>query len=360
MKKMNLEGLEALLMTESPSSAEDEVSHFIETFNESICKIEKDAIGNTFMTFPDNNGPIVMIAAHCDEIGLQVVHVTEDGYIRFRPIGGVDIKTLAGRQVNILSASGKIHGVICKTPIHIELIEKNEKPVEWSDLWIDIGCSSREEAASLVSIGDIISFCPNYLHLNNSRIASKALDNKLGVFVALSAMKKLAGLSLTANNPVAVFTVQEEIGCKGASIAAHALRPSWCICIDVGVASDCPGISVEKYGRLVLGEGPGLSYNTDICRPLTDQAAMILREEGIPFQKTTGLSATGGTDTMRIQVAGNGIPCILLSIPLRGMHTAAEVCDMKDISITVDAVVALVKKIHYENSLSDRKRPLWI
>lgn len=337
--------LVSLLGTSFPSSSEDDAFSFIDSYNDGVCVLQKDAVGNIYMTPHTGQGPTVMIAAHCDEIGLQVIHIDDNGFIRFRPVGGVDIKSTAGRQVIIFSASGRIPGVICKVPIHVEMKETTETPLNFSNLWIDIGCSSKEEALSLVSIGDMIGFTPNFIYMGGNRLASKALDNKLGVFIAATAVKRISNFTGAANNVTTVFTVQEEVGCKGAAIAAQTLHPSWGICIDVGVATDCPGIQIEKYGNFVLGHGPGLCFCTDSSKKLTDKAADILTQECIPFQKTTGLSASGGTDTMRMQIAGEGVPCILLSIPLRSMHTPSEVCDLRDISAAIDAVVCLVRRM---------------
>lgn len=344
LPSIDIGSLQTLLQTEAPSSAEEEVAFFVGSFNNECCTCEKDALGNSFLCLNRKDGQTIMISAHCDEIGLQVVHITESGLVRFRPVGGIDLRATAGRHVDIMSKERKVPGVICKTPIHIERIEKNERPLECSDLWIDIGCSTAEEALKMVSVGDMISFVPNFITLAGNRISSKALDNKLGVFIAVSAMRRLFSLR-TPKNVTAVLTVQEEVGCKGAGVAAAQLNPLWAVCIDVGVASDTPGIQIEKYGRFVLGEGPGISFCTDTSRSLSNLACQILEAEGIPFQKTTGLSATGGTDTVRMQIAGKGVPCVLLSIPIRGMHTPTEVCDLKDVSSAIDAIVALVQHI---------------
>ena len=342
---LNQKALEALLMTDSPSSIEDEVYDFVNEFNNDSCLIERDTLGNIFLSIAGGSKSSVMIAAHCDEIGLQVVHITEGGLIRFRPIGGVDTKATAGRHVNIFSNGSKIPGVICKNPIHIENVDNKDKSIIFSDMWIDSGCSSSDEAKGLISVGDIISFSPNYIKLTDNRISSKALDNKLGVFVAVSAIKRLSEASFTASKVTTVLTSQEEVGSKGATVAANSLKPTWGICIDVGVATDCPGVQSDKYGELYLSKGPGLSDSTDTSITLTHQAAVILEREGIPFQKTVWLSATGGTDTMRMQIAGNGVPCLLISIPIRSMHTPTEVCDLNDVSSAIDAVVALIRGI---------------
>lgn len=349
LNEKEYEELERLLSTNSPSSAEDEVSSYIRSFCQGVCSYRQDSIGNSFLSLSYGGQNPVMIAAHSDEIGLQVVTITNDGFIRFRTVGGVDLKATAGRQVFILSKNGKVPGVICKVPVHVEFKEKIEKQLESGDLWIDIGCKDIEGASSLVSVGDMISFAPGTVRLGASKLSAKALDNKLGVYIAAAAIKRLAQ-SDNANDVTAVLTVQEEVGCKGAVVATEALKPSYGICIDVGVATDCPGVAEEKYGPLSLGKGPALVYCTDTNRRLTDNAARILQERGIPFQKTTGLYASGGTDAARMQIAGCGVPCISISIPLRSMHTPSEVCDLEDVACAVDAIVAIVEEIVVDNN----------
>lgn len=342
LTEFEYQNLEAILLTETPSSLEDEIAVLIEDQIDGKCSCRRDKIGNTYLSLQGGKEASVMIAAHADEIGLQVISITEDGYIRFRTVGGVDINATAGRQVHILNENHKIDGVICKAPIHIDYKERNEKRLDFFDLWIDIGCSNAEEANSLISIGDMISFTPNIIRLKGNKVSSKALDNKLGVFIAASALRRLADCTID-KNVTAVFTAQEEVGAKGAAVAAEQLKPTYGICIDVGVATDCPGIQTDKYGALILGDGPALVYCADTSRVLTDRAASILKAACIPFQKSVGLSFTGGTDTMRIQMAATGIPCILISIPLRSMHTPTEVCDLNDVASAIDCVVEIIK-----------------
>ena len=334
----------SLLSTVSPSSAEDDIANDIKDYCGDTCMFKRDSLGNIFLSLSDIGKRPIMIAAHSDEIGLQVINITSEGFIRFRPIGGVDLKATVGRHVYIISGNNRIPGVICKVPIHIEYKEKIDKQLEASDLWIDIGCENADEANRLVSIGDMIGFAPNTLCLGRTKLSAKALDNKLGVFIAATVMKRLSA-SPIKKDVTAVLTVQEEVGCKGATVATETLQPIYGICIDVGIATDCPGVSEDKYGSLVLGRGPALIYCTDTNRYLTDAAAKILEKSGIPFQKSVGIYPSGGTDTNKMQVAGNGIPCILVSIPLRSMHTPTEVCDLNDIAAAIDAVIAIVQKL---------------
>lgn len=345
--------LTTLISCLAPSSAEDDVSGYIRIHEHGSCQYSKDTIGNSFLTLSGGITPPVLIAAHADEIGLQVVHITKEGFIRFRPVGGVDTKAIVGTSVYIFGPNRRVPGVICKIPVHIELKEKDDHPLEVSDLWIDIGCLDGREAEEIVSVGDMIAFAPSVLRLGQSRLSAKSLDNKLGVFIAVSAMKRLEQMGFE-RDVVAVFTAQEEVGCKGAAVAALNMHPKWTICLDVGVATDCPGINVEKYGSLQLGRGPALVYCTDSSRQLTDQAASILKKKGIPFQKSVGLSTTGGTDAFRMQITGRGAPGLILSVPIRAMHTPAEVCDLGDVSSAIDAVVELVKSISYEGAIYDK------
>ncbi len=335
--------LEQILLTDTPSSMESEIGSIIRQYSGERLLFNSDSMGNSYLELNSGKGRPIMIAAHADEIGLQVVNVMDSGLLSFRMVGGVDVKSICGARVKILTSRGKIPGVICKKPIHVEMIEKaGEKPMDFSDMWIDIGCRDRNEASALVEAGDLISFDAPVTCLGQNRIAAKALDNKSSVYVLLKTMLRLQAENY-AKNVVAVFTAQEEVGCKGATVAAERLRPDIGICLDVCVATDCPGSNADRYGLVKIGEGPVIEYTTDVNRMLLDDVVSHLRDKGLPFQKGVGLSCTGGTDTAKMQVSCTGIPCILISIPLRSMHTTSEVCDCNDLDNTIEVLAELLK-----------------
>ncbi len=336
--------LEKILYTDTPSSMESEMGAIIKQYAGERLLFNSDAMGNYYLELNSGKGLPIMIAAHTDEIALQVVNIMDSGLLSFRMVGGVDVKSICGSRVKILTSHGKIPGVICKKPIHVEMIEKvYDKPLEFHNMWIDIGCSDRDEAAALVEIGDLISFDAPVTYLGQNRIAAKALDNKSSVYVLLKTMLRLQAGNDVSNNVVAVFTAQEEVGCKGATVAAERLRPNIGICLDVCVATDCPDSNADRYGIVKLGKGPVLEYTTDVNRMLLNDVVSHLSSKGLSFQKGVGLSCTGGTDTAKMQVSCTGIPCILLSIPLRSMHTTSEVCDCNDLDNTIEVLVELLK-----------------
>lgn len=341
------EKLESILMTLSPSSQEEELTSFITRcgLDQWSCRVDK--LGNALISLNGEKNSSVLLTAHCDEIGLQVIYITEEGYIRFRGVGGVDLGTLAGQTVTILNSKDRVNGVICKAPIHVKDKDAKASSIEFSDLWIDIGCSSLKEAEGLVSIGDMIGFAPKVTYLGDRRLSCKALDDKIGVYAILSAMERLSRGSIE-NNVTAVFSVQEEVGSKGIAVAAETIHPSWGICVDVGVATDCPNISKESFGELKLGGGPALVYCADTNRRLTDKAASLLEAKKIPFQKSAGLRVSGSTDARSLQTAVTGVPCVLLLIPIRSMHTPSEVCDLYDVANTIEALVEIIKCLDYE------------
>lgn len=354
LMEQDIETLMRLLETDSPSSYEYEIFDFLQKYIDGRCSMMRDCLGNVYLTHRNfEMPPLLMLTAHIDEIGLQVVRISEDGYVRFRTFGGVDLSVIAGSQVRILTSEGKVPGVICKVPIHIERRERNDKRLQVEDMWIDIGCMDYDEASSLVSIGDMISFSTPAIRLHNDKISGKSLDDKLGVFIITKVMNLLSYQGIDC--PIcSVFTVQEEVGGKGAVIAAERVNPKICICVDVGVATDCPGINRNKYGDLKIGAGPALVYSSDINRTLTNLSADILDKAGkIAYQKSVGLSAAGGTDANKIQIAKEGIPCLLLSIPLRSMHTTSEVCDLYDVDMSISSLLEIIKNY---NSLIDSVR----
>lgn len=335
--------LEKILLTDTPSSMESEIGSILKQYSGERLLFNSDSMGNYYMELNSGKGRSIMIAAHADEIGLQVVNIMDSGLLSFRMVGGVDLKSICGARVKILTSRGKIPGVICKKPVHVEMFEKaGEKSMDYTDMWVDIGCRDRNETSVLVEVGDLISFDAPVTFLGPNRIAAKALDNKSSVYVLLKTMLRLKAEGYP-NNVVAVFTAQEEVGCKGAIVATERLHPDIGICLDVCVATDCPGLNADRYGIVKIGDGPVLEYTTDVNRMLLDGVVSHLRDKGLTFQKGIGLSCTGGTDTGKMQVSCTGIPCILISIPLRSMHTISEVCDCNDLDNTIEVLVELLK-----------------
>jgi tetrahedral aminopeptidase len=284
----------------------------------------------------------IMIAGHIDEIGFLVSHIDKDGFIYLVPVGGIDPGVLPGSAVKILSEKGQIDGVIGKKPIH--LLEENErgKSMQIKELWVDIGAKDRDDALKVIELGDPVSYAPNVKFLRNGMFTSKGCDDKVGAFVASEVIRILAGKKLNKQIGVwSVATVQEEVGLRGARTAAYCVDPQAAIAVDVGFASDTPGIDKKVVGEVALGKGPvlhkGPHTNDVLGRMLVDAA----KKEKIPYQFSS-IGRPDGTDTGAIQVARAGVATALVSIPNRYMHTMVETCSLEDLENSAELIAATI------------------
>ena len=250
--------LSKLLQTHSPSGCEGQIVRFLDRYISEYCNTKTDAIGNLYMEVGHNEGLRIMISAHCDEVGLQVVYIDRNGYIYARNVASIDKQTIPGNVVVAITQYGEIEGVIGKKSPHVIDSKDKEQIPNICDLWIDFGFDSKEEAYQYIQCGDylVLSSTPR-ITKNGKRIISKALDNKIGVFILAEVIKNLSKSSLPFS-VVGVATTQEEIGCRGAFVAANRIKPDIAFCLDVGIVTDIPSMSNQHYGEFSLGKGVGL------------------------------------------------------------------------------------------------------
>lgn len=337
---MNIQTLFDLLGTTSPSGFEKGTIEFVRKEVEGFCRTETDSMGNLYLYQGASNGLKVMITAHADEVGLQITEINDNGFVYFRRIGGLDIQALPGTMIRVVNKYGGIDGVVGKYPPHILSSEDKRLSPSIEDLWIDFGFNSREEALAKVSIGDYMAIRPTAFITNDEkRIISKGLDNKVGLFVLIELLKEIKNLHPSIQI-IGVATAQEELGCRGAVVAANKIHPDLAFCIDVGIATDTPNWGKHQYGTFELGKGVGLTRNADNNEILVQILTNIALQHNIPFQHTLGLLPSGGTESKAIQLAYDGIPTANVSIPSRYMHSAVEMCDLRDI----EAAVFLLKE----------------
>jgi len=339
---MNIDFLQSLLRTQSPSSAEGEMTAAVNDYAKTFCSTETDVMGNLYLRLGRDDGRRVMITAHCDEVGFQVVHVDDNGLAYVRKVGGIDRQTLLGSPVVVMRRDGKVAGVFGKKSPHLQTEKDKGSTPELEEMWIDMGFTSRQEALEHIAIGDFATAtAPTQLLNNGKRITGKALDNKIGVFVMTEVMRQLADkrlpISLTA-----VCTTQEEIGSRGAVVAARRISPALAFCLDVGTATDIPSVKKQARGDVRLGRGPLLYRNADnngdLLRLLTETA----ETNAIPYQMGVGSKISGGTETSHIQTLGGGIATANLSIPNRYMHSAVEMCDMDDVGNAIRLLTSTI------------------
>ncbi len=343
---INIELLKRYCSATGVSGFEENITdHFLREAAGCSDNREIDSLGNAYAwIYSCNNLSPIMIEAHCDEIGFQVIHISESGLLYIRRNGGVDEQCLPGSIVSVqTTGEGYIEGVIGKKPIHLMSQDDRRRTAEIHQLWVDTGLAP-ETVKQEVSIGAAVALSPNFRKLGN-RIISKSLDNRVGLFVISEVIKNLYGKSLS-QSVCAVATTQEELGSRGAVVAAHKCRPKVAITVDLDFATDLPDMSPNRYGNVCLGKGVILPFNADVSPKIFKQMVDICESKGIPFQKSARPHSTGGTNISRIQLSREGIETMSLGIPCRYMHTPVEMCDIEDI----DSAISLLTKFCYEYS----------
>lgn len=323
-----MELLKKLTMCGSASGDEKRIAQIIENeIKDYVDEISYDALGN-LTAHKKGTGKKIMLAAHMDEIGIVVTFIDDNGFLRFSNVGGLYIKELLGRRV--LFENGAV-GVI--------YTEKENKNVQMSKMYIDIGAANREEAENLVLIGDTAVFEGNF-HEVGDRVISKALDNRVGCYALIEAAKKIK----SKNDLYFVFTVQEEVGLRGARTAANAIAPEYALAVDVTDTGDTP--EGEKMA-VKLGKGAAVKVmdRSVICSSEVRTALVQLaKENNIPYQME--IMADGGTDAGVINLSGAGVKTGGISIPTRYVHSPSEMADKKDVKAVIDLLAAFAE---YEN-----------
>ncbi len=342
LNKVSMKFLAELMNSSSPSGYEMEAAAIFRRELSGFCaEVRTDVLGNTIGVLNPGAPMRVMLAGHYDEIGFQIVYISDDGLLYFRPNGGIDKLNVPASEVEILTEKGRVHGVIGKKPIHLLKPAEREAAPDLNDLWIDIGASSREEAGKLVAIGDPVAMCSNFRMLNENRFVSKGMDDKVGAFVVAEVMRALARRKLNVS-VYGVGTVQEEVGLRGATASAFGIDPAVGFAFDVGFATDIPDIPKKLLGDIRLGKGPELSKSCDNNIVLGHKIRAIAKKHKIACQETVAHRASGGTDTCAMQLTRAGVATALVGIPNRYMHSPVEMCDLRDVEGAIKLVAETI------------------
>lgn len=320
-------------LSETPglSGYEHPIRSLVTELFQPLCDtIRVDALGNLIALKKgegDGPRPKMLWAAHMDEIGFMVAKVEKGGFLRIASVGGIDVRNVLGEEV-IVHGREELPGVIGAKPPHLTTEEERNRPVPIDELFVDVGLSE-ERARERVRPGDLVSLRRPFRALAGRRVTGKALDNRASVACLHHALEVLRGLRHRAD-VYAVATVQEEVGLRGAVTSAFGVMPDVAIAVDVGFGT-MPGL--KKKDTLDLGKGPGILFGANVHPRLHEQLVTVASRYNIPFQLEVAPGRTG-TDAWAIQVTGEGIPTGLLSVPLRHMHSPAEVLDVADIEAT--------------------------
>ena len=327
--------LRRLLETPSPSGFEQPIQQVVREYARGFAdEVTTDRHGNVFAArFPegrDARAPRVMLAGHCDQIGLMVQHVDGDGFLYVQPIGGWDMQVLLGQHLTVWAKDGPVPGVVARKAIHLLTPEERNKVPQFTDVWVDVGAKDKDEAATLVRPGDPVTFALGYRPLRNGLAASPAMDDKVGLWVCVEAVRRLHGRPLAAA-VYGVSTVAEEIGLRGAITATYAVNPAVGIAVDVCHATDTPGADKKQVGDVKCGGGPVLFRGPNINPRVFDLLAATAERHAIPVQLAGSPRATG-TDGNAMQISREGVAVGIIGIPNRYMHSPVEVVHLDDLT----------------------------
>jgi len=329
MRKESLTFLRKLLTTPSPSGFEPQIQKVCKAYADSFSdSIHKDVHGNQYHVRNPKGELRVMLAGHVDEIALMVHYIDKDGFLSFVPIGGVDASVLDGQRVVVHGEEGDVAGVIGRRAIHLTAEKDRGVAQPMHKLWIDIGATDRKDAEKVVSIGDPATIDAGVLELRNGRIAARALDDRIGAFVILEALRLLSGKKLKCA-VYAVTTVQEEIGLRGATTSSYAIEPHVGIAVDVGHATDYPDCDDKQFGHFELDKGPMLHRGPNMNPIITKQLVEIAKKKKIAYQMMGSPRGTG-TDANAMQLSRGGVATSLVAIPNRYMHSPVEMISLDD------------------------------
>lgn len=314
-----LDTMETLCCLDGVSGCEDEVREYIlERVMPFADEIRTDAMGNLMVLKKGACAPKqrVMLAAHMDEVGLIITEITEDGYLRFDAVGGIDRRVLIGKRVFV--GPVRVLGVIGSKAIHLTTAEQRKKLPKFSEMYIDIGAKDKKDAESMVQLGDTAAFDDSLIRFGEGYIKAKAIDDRVGC----AAMLELIESQLPCDCWFA-FTVQEEVGCRGAAVAARSVQPDVALVLEGTTAADIPGVSGADC-VCSLGKGvviPFMDKGTIYDREMYGTLCRLADENAIPWQ--TKSRVAGGTDASAIQRSGTGVRVAALSVPIRNIHSPA-------------------------------------
>lgn len=331
-----------LLETPSPSGYErpiqDVVREYVRPFAD---RVTTDLHGNVIACRNPEAKLRVMFAGHCDQIGMLVTHINEQGFIYAQTIGGWDAQQLVGQRMVIWTASGPIPAVISRKPIHLLTDEERKQVVKLDDLWLDIGAKKKEEVAELVRIGDPVTLKLGFQEMRNGLANSPAMDNKVGLWVVIEALRRASSLKCGV---FAVSTVAEEIGLRGAQTSAYGIDPQVGIAVDVTHATDCPTIDKRQQGEIALGSGPVIFRGPNMNPVVSERLFALAKERQIPFQPAASGKAVPN-DANALQISRAGVAAGLVSVPNRYMHSAVEMVSLEDVDQAADLLAAFVSSL---------------
>jgi putative aminopeptidase FrvX len=339
--------LHQMLTTPSVTGTEQPVARIVRKRMAPFAdQVTTDLHGNTIVALNPDAPVRVMLAGHVDQIGLMVKHVTDEGFIYFAAVGGVDLAVLPGSKLTVWGATGPVEAIIGRKPIHLmKAEERNGGKLDIADLWIDIGAKDKAAALAKVAVGDVVTYALGVSRLGDDLIAGPGMDDKVGAFVVMEALRlcheRRGELRVGL---FSVATVAEEIGLRGATTSAFGIDPQVGIAVDVCHATDNPGADKKQHGDVKLGGGPAISIGPNINPKVAQMLVEAAKGKDRPHQLQAAPGATG-TDANAMQLNRAGMATGLIGLPNRYMHTQVELCSLSDLehaaALIADMVLAI-------------------
>jgi tetrahedral aminopeptidase len=330
MHDSSLAFLKDLLETPSPSGFERPIQDVVRAWaRQNADEVKTDRHGNVLAVRNPGGQPRVMLAGHCDQIGLMVQHVDDSGFLYVQPIGGWDMQVLLGQHLTVWTKQGPVAGVVSRRATHLLTSDERAKVPQFTDVWVDVGVRDRKEAESVVTPGDPVTFALGYREMRNGLASAPGMDDKVGVWVVMEALRLLKGRPVQAA-VYCVSTVQEEIGLRGATTSTYGIHPTVGIAVDVCHATDTPGNDKKLLGDTRLGHGPAVFRGANTNPRVFERLQETARAHEIGIQVRGAPRATG-TDANAMQLSRDGVATGVVGIPNRYMHSPVEVVCLDDL-----------------------------
>ena len=351
----SLSFLKRLLDAPAPSGFETAAARAWRSEAESFAhKVSVDVAGNSMAEVNPDGYPTIMLDGHIDEIGVIVQYIDDDGFVYIGPIGGWDPQVLVGQRIRFLGNEGDVLGVVGKKPIHLMKSDDREHASKFTDLWVDIGATKKEEAEKRLSIGDPGVLDSRTLDFPNDRLVSRSIDDRIGAFIVLEALRRYAEKPGAAR-VVAAATTQEEIAWHGggALVCAHCINPQVALVVDVTFATDHPNIDKKEIGEHKMGGGPIISRGA-LISPVVHN---ILRDTAKANNIAYAVHAVGrdtSTNADAIHIAREGVATGLVSIPNRYMHSPNEMVSLVDVDNAATLIAEFCRAITRETDFTAR------
>jgi len=354
IKAESLQFLKRLLDTPGPSGFESAPARVWRDEASKFAKVRGDVAGNSIAEINTGGSPTIMLAGHIDEIGVIVTYIDDEGYAYIGPIGGWDPQVLVAQRIRFLGRNGDVFGVVGKKPIHVIKSEDREKASKITDLWVDIGATSKKEAEKRLSVGDPGVIDSRTMEFPNDRLVSRSIDDRIGAFIVLEALRRYSDKPGAAH-VVAVATTQEEIGYRGggAGVCATCLGPQMAIVVDVTFATDHPQIEKKEIGEAKIGGGPVFARGSIISPVVFNLLRKTAEKKKIPYAVHAAGRDTS-TDADAIHIAREGVATALVSVPNRYMHSPNEMVSLVDVDNIATLLAETCRAVTAKTDFTDR------